>query len=148
MCCPNKTPDKLICAEIHVPNTTHQCERPNCRVHVKGKGGILLYIRSGNNVKQREKERKRKREAEKNDATPRANDAPQGRPTSRPNLQSTPTKCTPAEKIVLCHARHIMFMYDQSRLPISDATVSADYSARHSDDPVQLKSASCLRNPN
>lgn len=97
------------------------------------------------NSEKRKKEKKRKGN---NNATPRANDAPQGRPTSRPNLQSTPTKCTPAEKIVLCNARHIMFMHDQSRLPISDATVSADYSARHSDDPVQLKSASCLRNPN
>jgi hypothetical protein len=98
------------------------------------------------NSGKREKEIKRKEE--KNNATPRANDAPQGHPTSRPNPQTTPTKCTPPEQTALYNARHIMFMNNQSRPTISDATVSADYSARHSDDPVQLKSASCLRNPN
>ena len=151
MCCPNKTPDKLICAEIHAPNTTYQCERPNYRLHVKGVKGVSYYISERRIMRNSEKKKTRKKKKgkeEENNATPRANDAPQGRPTSRSNPQSTPTKSTPAKQTALYNARHIVFMHDQSRPPISDATVSADYSARHSDDPVQLKSASCLRNPN
>jgi hypothetical protein len=67
LCCPNRTPDKLICAEIHAPNATYQCERPNYRLHVKGAKGVSYYIserrimRNGDNNKKRKKEKGKER---------------------------------------------------------------------------------------
>jgi len=130
----------------HIQHTNANAQTTEYMSRGKGVSYYISERRIMQNSGKREKEIKRKEE--KNNATPRANDAPQGHLTSRPNPQTTPTKCKPAEQIALYNARHIMFINNQSRLPISDATVSADYSARHSDDPVQLKSASCLRNPN